>query len=136
MVKRINSPSPPNGGQTISTIVSAQKLAGGPEKKEDEPEVPPPPFYKRWTIMLPLVLGIIFAVIGGTLYWLHARQFESTDDAFIAGRATEINPHVSGYVVTLDVDDNQHVKAGDLLLQIDPADYEASLAQSRASLEA
>ncbi|HEX4414960.1 MAG TPA: HlyD family secretion protein, partial [Lacipirellulaceae bacterium] len=58
------------------------------------------------------------------------------DDAFITGRATEINPRVAGYVAALYVDDNQHVKAGDLLLQIDPADYEASLAQSVASLDA
>ncbi|HEX3598778.1 MAG TPA: HlyD family secretion protein [Lacipirellulaceae bacterium] len=138
MVKRIHNPIPPNGGQTTSTIVSSQKLDGGPEEKnKDENREPPtPPFYKRWKIMLPLMLAIVLAVVAGTLYWLYARQYESTDDAFIAGRPTEINPRVSGYVAALYVDDNQHVKAGDLLLQIDPADYEAALAQSRASLEA
>jgi membrane fusion protein, multidrug efflux system len=137
MVKRIHGPAPPNGGQTTSTIVSAQKLEPDPNKK-DEPEAPttPPPFYKRWKIMVPLVLVVILSAIGGTMYWLHARNFESTDDAFIAGRATQINPRVSGYVAALYVDDNQLVKAGELLLEIDPADFNAELAQARANLEA
>ena len=88
---------------------------------------------------------ILFAVIGillllgavvGVRYWLHSRLYESTDDAFIEGHATQISPKVSGYVQKIYIDDNQLVKAGDLLVEIDPRDYEARLAQARAALNA
>jgi membrane fusion protein (multidrug efflux system) len=78
----------------------------------------------------------VLAIIAVFFYWPYARQYESTDDAFIAGDATEIDPKVPGYVVALDVTDNQAVKVGDVLLQIEPADYEAALAQAKAGLEA
>jgi membrane fusion protein (multidrug efflux system) len=86
--------------------------------------------------MIPLAALLIAAVVAAILYWQYARHYESTDDAFIAGRATQINPKVSGYVAALYVDDNQSVDAGKVLVQIDPADFEAALAQSRAALEA
>jgi membrane fusion protein (multidrug efflux system) len=88
---------------------------------------------------------ILFAVIGialmlgavvGVRYWLHARQYEATDDAFIEGHATLVMPKVSGYVQKIYITDNQQVKAGDLLVEIDPRDYEARLAQARATLNA
>ncbi|HEX3229411.1 MAG TPA: HlyD family secretion protein, partial [Pyrinomonadaceae bacterium] len=88
---------------------------------------------------------ILFAVIGillllgavvGVRYWLHSRLYESTDDAFIEGHATQISPKVSGYVQKIYIDDNQLVKAGDLLVEIDPRDYEARLAQAQAALNA
>jgi len=88
---------------------------------------------------------VLFAVIGivlllgavvGVRYWLHSRLYESTDDAFIEGHATQISPKVSGYVQKIYIDDNQLVKAGDLLVEIDPRDYEARLAQARAALNA
>ncbi|HEX4413384.1 MAG TPA: hypothetical protein VH107_07120, partial [Lacipirellulaceae bacterium] len=80
MVKRTHGPSHPNGGQTTSTIVSAQKLDAGPKDKEKDAKQEPkaPPFYKRWKVMVPLALAVILAAVGGTLYWLHARQYEST----------------------------------------------------------
>ena len=88
---------------------------------------------------------ILFAVIGillllgavvGVRYWLHSRLYESTDDAFIEGHATQVSPKVSGYVQKIYIDDNQLVKAGDLLVEIDPRDYDARLAQARAALNA
>jgi membrane fusion protein (multidrug efflux system) len=88
---------------------------------------------------------ILFAIVGvvlligagvGTRYWLHARQYEATDDAFIEGHATQVSPKVSGYVQNIYITDNQQVKAGELLVEIDPRDYEARLAQARASLSA
>src|SRR5208337_3755458 len=62
--------------------------------------------------------------------------YESTDDAFIEGHVTIISPRVSGPVIRLLVQDNQKVKEGDLLLEIDPRDYETKLAQTRADLAA
>jgi membrane fusion protein (multidrug efflux system) len=88
---------------------------------------------------------ILFAVIGavilagavvGTRYWLHWRHYETTDDAFIEGHATQVSPKVSGYVKKIYITDNQQVRAGDLLVEIDARDYEAKLSQARAALSA
>ena len=59
---------------------------------------------------------------------------ESTDDAYTDGRSLTISPKVSGYVVELLVNDNQRVKAGDVLLRIDPRDYLVARDQARANL--
>src|SRR5262249_23916624 len=84
------------------------------------------------------VIGLVLIVGGatGVRYWLHSRLYESTDDAFIEGHATQVSPKVSGYVQRIYITDNQQVKAGDLLVEIDPRDYEVRLAQARAALSA
>jgi membrane fusion protein (multidrug efflux system) len=76
-----------------------------------------------------VLLGLI---VGGTLYWLNARQFESTDDAFIDAYTTQMAPRVAGQVAKLLFSDNEHVAAGQTLLQLDPRDYQARLDQARA----
>jgi membrane fusion protein (multidrug efflux system) len=83
--------------------------------------------------MTVLVLVVLAAVVGGLLYWLHARHFESTDDAFIDGHVVQMTPKVAGYVVQLRVEDNQLVHRGDLVLEIDSRDYRAALDQAKAS---
>jgi len=79
---------------------------------------------------------VIFLVIVVFVYWFFfVRGYESTDDAYTDGRAIPIAAKVAGYVKVLAIDDNQAVKAGDLMLQIDPADYELALADAEASSE-
>ena len=65
---------------------------------------------------------------------IHATYFQSTDDAFVEGRLISVAPRVSGPVINLLVDDNDEVKAGQLLVEIDPADYEVKLHQTEAKL--
>ena len=76
--------------------------------------------------------AVIFlvAVVAGILYWLHARNYESTDDAFIDGRPVSISPEVTGNIVAVPVTDNQVVKAGDVLARIDDRDYRAAVANA------
>jgi membrane fusion protein (multidrug efflux system) len=76
----------------------------------------------------PLIRNIIIVVaavliLGGFYYWLSGRNEESTDDAYTDGRAISIAPQISGRVVSLDVTDNQFVKAGQPLIHIDPAQF-------------
>jgi membrane fusion protein (multidrug efflux system) len=71
-------------------------------------------------------------IVGGTLYWLNARHFESTDDAFVDAYTTQIAPRVAGQVTKLLFTDNQHVTAGETLMLIDPRDYQAKLDQAKA----
>jgi membrane fusion protein (multidrug efflux system) len=88
----------------------------------------------HWLIVSICTALLIAAVIIGTLWWLHARHYEWTDDAFIDARQFAISSHVAGYVSAVKVTDNQKVAAGDLLVQIDDRDYLASLNQSEARL--
>lgn len=77
-----------------------------------------------------LVLGLIL----GTGYWLYARQYESTDDAFIDGDIVQVSPKVSAYVKKIYVDNNKFVHKGDLLVELDPTDYQVKLEQAKAQL--
>lgn len=75
---------------------------------------------------------VIAAAVGVLVWWLHARHYEWTDDAFIDARQFAVSSKVAGYIQSVNVTDNQRVSAGDLLVQIDPRDYLASLAQAKA----
>jgi membrane fusion protein (multidrug efflux system) len=87
-------------------------------------------------VRLGMVVVAIGLVGGGIYYWLATRNIESTDDAYTDGRAITISPHVSGYVVSLDVNDNQYVRRGEPLIHIDPRDYQASIEQAQGQLAA
>ena len=86
------------------------------------------PFYRTKPFMIFFAV-ICLLLIGGFVYWLHARNFETTDDAFIDGHVIPISPQVSALVSAVHVDDNQLVHKGDLLIELDPTDYQAALAQ-------
>jgi membrane fusion protein (multidrug efflux system) len=82
------------------------------------------------------IAAMVAVAAVGFYYQRFVAPFESTDDAFIEGDATPIAPQVPGQVVRLLVGDNQEVKAGDLILEIDPRVYQAKVDQARASLAA
>lgn len=84
-------------------------------------------------VFLPSIAAIILILIG-VYAAIMATHFQSTDDAFVEGRIITVAPRVSGPVVSLLVDDNQPVKKGDLLLEIDPVDYKVKLDQAEAKL--
>jgi membrane fusion protein (multidrug efflux system) len=98
-------------------------------------ETPAPPAKKGRA----KAFGIFFAVlaviaIGGTFYWLHVSQFETTDDAEVDAHLNQISSRVEGTVVRVYVDDNQLVKAGDPLVDLDPRDYQVALDEAEAKL--
>lgn len=84
----------------------------------------------------PLIIGGVLALVavGGLLYWLHGRHFEETDDAQIDGTISNVSPRVSGNVSAVYVVENQSVKKGDVLAEIDPEDLRISVEQARASV--
>jgi membrane fusion protein (multidrug efflux system) len=71
------------------------------------------------------------------LWWLRARRFETTDDAQIDGHFNAISTRISGTVVYVnpDVENDHYVKAGTLLMELDPRDYQAELEHAQAALE-
>jgi membrane fusion protein (multidrug efflux system) len=81
-----------------------------------------------------LILLILTAAAVAVWYYLHRRAFENTDNAFIDGEIIQISPRVAGPVIKVYVKDNQYVNQGDLLLEIDPRDYQARLSEAQAKL--
>lgn len=92
-----------------------------------------------WLRLAPSVVAIAIAlaciVVAASSWdrWIGAWPVQTTDDAYIRAQMTQLSSRVAGAVKTVPVNDFQPVKAGDLLLQIDPADYLAQVAQAEAS---
>jgi multidrug efflux system membrane fusion protein len=83
------------------------------------------------------VLVLVLAAIALAIYVIRAIDLSPrTDDAYVYADTVDVAPEVSGRIVKLAVTDNQRVRAGDLLFQIDPAPFEATLARAEASLKA
>ncbi len=112
-----------------------RKTGDGPRDAGDKA---PPSLRDRlrehWIAVSVAAILFLVALIGGTAYWLNVRNYESTDDAFIAARSFSVAPKVGGYVTAVPVTDNQHVNAGDLLARIDDRDYKNALDQSQAQV--
>jgi membrane fusion protein, multidrug efflux system len=83
-----------------------------------------------------VIAGVVILLIVGLIWWLIARQYEDTDDAFIDTHIVHISPQIAGQVIQIAVNDNETVRRGQLLVQIDPADPTAKLNQANAQLVA
>jgi len=83
-----------------------------------------------------IIIVLLLCLLGAAVYLFIHRGEETTDDAAIDGRNMIVSPKVSGYVTVLNIDDNQRVKAGDVLLEIDPADYIIRRDRAKAVLDA
>lgn len=90
--------------------------------------------YQKKRVIIPALTALIILILG-TIVSINSMFYKSTDDAFVEGHIITVAPRVSGPVVKLLVEDNQEVKKGDLLLEIDPKDYEVKLKQTQAKLE-
>jgi membrane fusion protein (multidrug efflux system) len=98
------------------------------------------PSKRRRRPVLLLVL-LVVVIIGGSfavMSAIHASRYESTDDAYIEGRIINISPQVSALVkeIPAGIDDNRLVRAGDVLVKLDPTDYQVALDQATATLGA
>ena len=79
-----------------------------------------------------LIAGLIWGI---SYYYYYSTHFVSTDDAFIGGHPVLISPQISGYVEKLYIRDNEHVKKGELLLEIDPKPFQIKLHETQVDLE-
>jgi membrane fusion protein (multidrug efflux system) len=95
-----------------------------------------PALSKRKKTRRVLLLGIIGAAVlaGGAVWYFLNAGYETTDDATIEAHVVEVSPKVSAHVKAVHFDDNYQVKRGDLLIELDPRDFEVSLASAQASL--
>jgi len=103
------------------------------ERVEDERAEPAPPRPRGKLLKFGLPTLIVLLAVGG-YFWRHGRNRESTDDAQVDGHIAPISAKVSGSVREVLVDLNQHVKAGQVLVRLDPRDYQARVDQARAAV--
>jgi membrane fusion protein, multidrug efflux system len=97
---------------------------------------PPPPRYKRSHTRRNIIIGVIVLVVlvGGLFLWRYLGTYESTDDAQVDAHLYPVSARVSGYVTKVNVDDNQYVQKGAVLVEIDPKDYEVAVESAKANL--
>jgi membrane fusion protein (multidrug efflux system) len=94
---------------------------------------------RRWSLKQLLIAAaglLLLAAVAdyGNYYWKTGRFLVSTDDAYVDAHSSMIAPKVSGYISAVPVDDNQPVKAGQVIARIDPRDYQTALDQARANV--
>jgi membrane fusion protein, multidrug efflux system len=82
-----------------------------------------------------IVVVVLVLVVGGVFLWRYLSSYESTDDAQADVHLYPVSARVSGYVVRVNVEDNQWVQKGTTLVEIDPKDYEVAVAQAQANLQ-
>jgi len=120
------------------TKITELSAAGGAARRRRKGEFKKIGRYLFARPLMALISAVLLltALIFGGRYYLHACSHELTDDAFIDAYITQIGSKVSSHVAQVQVKDNQHVNAGDLLVELDPSDFEARLVEARAALEA
>jgi membrane fusion protein (multidrug efflux system) len=89
------------------------------------------PKIRRRVLILAAVLVLL---VGGFFLWRYLSSYESTDDAQADVHLYPVSARISGYVVKVNVDDNQWVQQGTVLVEIDPTDYEVAVKQAQANL--
>ena len=101
----------------------------GPSKSKNAPHSA-----KRVFVTLVVALLFAFAVIVGLVYLVNSAAYQSTDDAFIDSHIVPVSAQVAGRVQSVYVDDNQSVNKNDLVVELDPRDFDAAVRQKAAAL--
>src|SRR6202161_1498197 len=81
------------------------------------------------------VIGVIVLLIVGFFVYRYMSSYESTDDAQVDGHVNSVSARITGHVTKLNVEDNQYVQAGTVLIEIDPADYQVAYDKAKADFE-
>ena len=106
------------------------------EKPEQQPDTTPDEPAKPKSRRRFIVIGVLaLIVVGALLFWWHSTYYEDTDDAQVNGHLIQISSRIAGQVIQVNVEENQSVKKGDLLVQIDPKDFEVAVQQAEANLQ-
>jgi membrane fusion protein, multidrug efflux system len=82
-----------------------------------------------------LAIAIVVVLVAGFFVYRYVTSYESTDDAQVDGHVNSISARITGHVIKLNVDDNQYVQAGTVLVEIDPADYQVAYEHAKADFE-
>jgi len=82
-----------------------------------------------------IIIGVVILLVVGFFVYRYVTSYESTDDAEVDGHINSISARISGHVIKLNVQDNQYVQAGTVLVEIDPADYQVAYERAKADFD-
>ena len=123
-------PTPPDHEVSPEGLLGEEVDIGEPKR------LPPAEPLRRWSpsrITLALLVAAILCV-GGFRLWKHIQSYQDTDDAQVDGYLDPVSSRINGTISAVYVDNNQSVKAGQPLVQLDPRDYQVAIEQARAQL--
>jgi membrane fusion protein, multidrug efflux system len=120
--------------ETPSTSGSGREAAGdAPPSTVDTRTVQAYPLKRRRKFAMTAAIAVV-VLAASVLLWRYLSSYESTDDAQADVHLYPVSARISGYVIKVNVDDNQWVEKGTVLVEIDPKDYEVAVAQAQANL--
>ncbi len=123
--------------ERVAIKPAAQPLVPDAAAVEALPVPAPRKSLHRRPLFMIVVLALAVAgAIAGIRFWIHGQHYESTDDATLEGHVIPISAQVPARVLAVHVEDNQLVKRGDVLVDLDPLDYQVAIDQAKGSLAA
>lgn len=128
------NPTVPEEDASTTTMESDKEAPQEPSSRKNKE--PPARVYNRAKSRRNLIFlgaGLVL-VVAGIVLWRYLSSYESTDDAQVDVHLYPVSSRISGYVIKVNVGDNQYVEKGTVLVEIDPQDYEVAVQQARANL--
>lgn len=129
----------PNDKEPTAPVPGEEKSTTGGETHSPASLPPPRPkglFQREPRARVFAIIVVLILVVGGYFGYRYLSSYESTDDAEIDGHLMPLSARITGYVQKVNVDDNQYVTAGSVLVEIDPRDYQVAVDQAQANLAA
>jgi membrane fusion protein, multidrug efflux system len=125
------------------TVQSAQSPSVQADKSQAPKPAPVPESDFRSRLSRPenrgfriaVIIAVIVLIVIGFFVYRYVTSYESTDDAQVDGHVNSISARITGHVIKLNVDDNQYVQAGTVLVEIDPADYQVAYDRAKADFQ-
>ena len=119
----------------IETAPENHSVGVAAEHSASPPPAAPPAAKRRALPLWVIVLALVIIVVAGISVWNYYSKYENTDDAQVDGHINPISSRVGGYVLKVNINDNQYVEAGAILAEIDPKDYQVAVDKAKADLE-
>ncbi|HEY3520435.1 MAG TPA: EmrA/EmrK family multidrug efflux transporter periplasmic adaptor subunit [Rhodanobacteraceae bacterium] len=117
-------------------MTSQEKPPVDPEQAAREEKQQKRDTRRRWLLRGLVVVVVVVGILWGLYHFFIGRWYESTDDAYVNGNVVQITPQVPGTVVSIGADDNDFVREGQALLELDPSNAQVALDAAEADLAA
>ena len=127
--------SPPARGAANETVTETPERATKPLPATERDYHTRPSRTQSSGFRIAIVIAIIVLLFIGFFAYRYFTSYESTDDAQVDGHINSVSARISGHVIKLNVQDNQYVSAGTVLIEIDPADYQLAYDRAKADYD-
>jgi membrane fusion protein (multidrug efflux system) len=125
-----STPPSPSAPATDQSGFSSKPLPSSPRDFRAHPSRTSSPGFR-----IAIIIGVIVLLVAAFFVYRYVTSYESTDDAEVDGHINSVSARISGHVTKLNIVDNQAVKAGTVLLEIDPADYQVAYDRAKADYD-